>query len=494
MSRVLLPPHWRLQPDRQLRRKDAGRVLIGGSPMGIIRLSEAGAATADALLAGEPIGADPERASLADRLVDRGMAHPLPEPPAQPQYLDVTVIIPVRDDAEGVARTIGSLPNVAKIVVVDDASEPPLSIDISHPSPSVVRRTSDNVGPGQARNLGLAEVETPFVLFVDAAVELGPDTLAELLAYVTDEQMVAVGARVSARPPDGPPSFIDRYEADHSPLDLGPWPSPVRPGAPVAYLPTACLLVRRHSLREVGPFDPELRYGEDVDLIWRLRSVGTIRYVPTAVASHPPRSTIESFARQRLGYGSAAGPLGRRHGAAVAPLRSSRWTLVIVGLALSGHTVAALGLHGLATRLLVPKLGSLSDPVIEAARLTTTGNVWAARTVARSAVRSWWPIAVLGLALPPTRRVALRWLGWALADRMIAARSVDPAMLGLGLIDDVSYGSGVWLGALRSRSLVALCPATNDQSTSGRFTIKSSSWTTSRVSMLRKRIWSLRSP
>ena len=43
----------------------------------------------------------------------------------------------------------------------------------------------------------------------------------------------------------------------------------------VSYVPTAALLVRRAALDSVTPgggavFDPALRYGEDVDLVWRL--------------------------------------------------------------------------------------------------------------------------------------------------------------------------------------------------------------------------------
>ncbi len=477
--------------------------------MGIIRLTDAGAILARSLFSGSDIGEQPSQIALARRLIDRGMAHPVPNDTfpndtfpndtgptltdTGPILTDLTVIMPVHDDHAGLRRSLAALPAVGRIVIIDDCSATPVfaPADATNGVVTVIRN-DHNLGPAGSRNRGLAEVDTAFVLFLDAGVVVDARAIETLLSYFADNTIVAAGPRIVCRP-GANNNAIDRYELDHSPLDLGPLPSLVRPGARVSYLPTACLLVRHHALREVGPFDPALRYGEDVDLIWRLRAVGSVRYVPSVVASHPARSTIIEFAKQRIGYGSAAGPLGVRHGGAVAPLRSSKWTLSVLALVLGGHYSLAALLHSATTRLLVPKLGAVDDRALEAARLTTTGNAWAARTVARSGLRAWWPVLAVGLALSPTRSIARRWLWFSVTERVCLDRETDPRLLALGLLDDLSYGSGVWVGALRSRSLTALLPATNDQSTSGRFTIKSSNWTTSRVSTLRRRMSDLRS-
>ncbi len=490
-----MPAEWTIEPDHALRSKDGGRTLIGGSPMGIIRLTDGGATTARSLFRGEPVGNQSARAQLARRLIDRAMAHPVPAGVA-PRASELTVIMPVHDDQEGVERSLGSLPSVALVVVVDDGSPTPIVAPPHASAPVRIVRNETNIGPAASRNRGLGLLETPLVLFLDAGVVIDEAAIDELLGHFGDDAVVAAGPRILARPArrvDDHLGVLDRYELDHSPLDLGPRPSPVRPGAPVSYLPTACLLVRHDGLREVGPFDPSLRFGEDVDLIWRLRTVGSVRYVPSSTATHPSRSTIAAFARQRVGYGSAAGPLARRHGAAVAPLRSSGWTLTVLALALGGHALPATLVHAATTRALVPKLGTLSDASMEALRLTTTGTLWAARTVARLGTRAWWPLLAVGIALPPTRRVAARWLAMAIIERTATERETDPRLVAMGLLDDLSYGTGVWLGAVRSRSLVALLPATSNQSTSGRLTIKSSNWTTPSVSMLRRRMSAFRS-
>ncbi|HEX7443956.1 MAG TPA: hypothetical protein VF320_08725, partial [Acidimicrobiales bacterium] len=60
--------------DPTVRRVDGGRVLIGGSPLRILRLTEAGSATVDRWEEGAAVGASPGSRRLARRLLDGGLA------------------------------------------------------------------------------------------------------------------------------------------------------------------------------------------------------------------------------------------------------------------------------------------------------------------------------------------------------------------------------------------------------------------------------------
>ena len=77
--------------------------------------------------------------------------------------------------------------------------------------------------------------------------------------------------------------------------------------------------------------------------------------------------------------------------------------------------------------------------------------------------REWWPIGWLALASSPRSRVA-RAAAWAmllpLAHEWLTERpGVDlPRYLMLRLADDAAYGSGVIVGALRSRVPRVLLP------------------------------------
>ena len=75
-----LPAGWSIELDAAARRTDGGRVLIGGAPLRVMRLTEAGARWLDAASAGEPLSAAIGPRRLARRLVDGGLAQPKPPP------------------------------------------------------------------------------------------------------------------------------------------------------------------------------------------------------------------------------------------------------------------------------------------------------------------------------------------------------------------------------------------------------------------------------
>src|SRR5690606_26633581 len=132
--------------------------------------------------------------------------------------------------------------------------------------------------------------------------------LAHLLGHFDDERLALVAPRVRSAHGDvigtNPSRLLVDYERSHSPLDLGPRPALVRPGSRVGHVPAAALVVRRAALASIGGFDTELRYGEDVDAVWRLDEAGwRCRYEPDVVVEHRPRLTWGAWAQQRYHYG-----------------------------------------------------------------------------------------------------------------------------------------------------------------------------------------------
>ena len=405
----------------------------------------------------EPVEPGPGHAKLARRLVAAGMFHPVP--PTEPglDRAAVTVVCPVKDDLAGLRTTLASLPPGVSVVVVDDGSETPVPSSTVERFGSLIRRRSAG-GPGIARQTAMASVATPIVAFVDAGVQLGPDSLERLLRWFADPTTVAVGPRVTSRPG---PGLVARYDLHRSPLDLGSTPAAVGVGSPVTYLPTACLLVRLEDFDEAGGFDERLRWGEDVDLVWRLGRRGEVRYDPSVVVDHPARPSLRAFVGQRIGYGSAAGPLAVRHPGRLAPVRLSGWSLACWLLAAAGRPLAGLLLAGGTAVALRRKLaGTVDDSAVEAALLAGRGHLYAGRALAATATRVWWPLTALTWLLGG-RRVAARVVGLSLVDRWLSAsgspadRLVD---LGLGVIDDAAYGVGVWRAALAERTLEPLLP------------------------------------
>ena len=69
----------RLRPDRGLRSRVGGTVLVGGSPYRLMRLGPAGARQVTAWWAGAPVAGPQAVQALARRLLAAGMAHPVPD-------------------------------------------------------------------------------------------------------------------------------------------------------------------------------------------------------------------------------------------------------------------------------------------------------------------------------------------------------------------------------------------------------------------------------
>lgn len=465
--RPLLPPDWRLRLDPAVRVVDDGRTLIGGSPLRILRLSRAGASVVARLAEGEQLGENVARRNLARRLFDGGFAHPRPVPEEErsPAPREVTAVVPVRGHPDQLKRTLSALAGegLAGIVVVDDGSEREDAEAIAVVTQrfgALLLRRPVNGGPAAARNTGMAAVRTPLVAFIDVDVIPERGWLVDLLAHLADGAVVAVAPRVRSRPTDG--GVRDRFEQRHSPLDLGAAEARVAPRTRIAYVPTVLLLARTEAIDRAGGFDEALRFGEDVDLVWRLIAAGgTVRYQPEARASHAPRSTWSSWVRQRVGYGSAAAPLARRHPGNVPPLAVSWWSLLAWGLAAAGHPAAGVTAAAASTALLPRKLrGRLAHPWAEALRLAGWGHVLAGRWIARAVLRPWWPLAFAAALF--SRRARWAVVAAATVPALLdwdAEIGIDRARyLALRLADDVAYGAGVWVGCWREHSIAALLP------------------------------------
>lgn len=382
---------------------------------------------------------------------------------------DVTVVVPARvTDWTSVRCIIESVPAVVSVIVVDDASTTSCG-DLGR---ARVLRTESSRGPAGARNVGLAEVTTEFVLFLDhdVIVPTGADRAEywdPLMFHFADESVVLVAPRVRSTPGT---SVLHRFEMDSSPLDMGDVPARVAPGSRVSYVPSAALIGRTSTLRDLGGFDESLRYGEDVDLLWRSHAAGfACRYEPMVEMHHEPRSTWTDWLRQRFQYGTAAGALESRHPGSTRPVRMNRWSALVLGLAAAGHPVLATGVAVSTVARLSRRFGSIPERWILSLRLAGRGHLFAARTVLEASVRTWWPITAL-LALRSRRvrfvvgaflivRAVVMWRRHEHISNDPESIPLDPIRTSLAKIaDDAAYGTGVWFGAARTGTWECLRP------------------------------------
>ena len=264
-----------------------------------------------------------------------------------------------------------------------------------------------------------------------------------------------------------PSTTAGRYEQARGSLDLGSQQARVVPGGRVSYVPTAALVVRRAALGSIAPrpaFDPALRYGEDVDMIWRLHEADwRIRYEPSVQVPHDSPATWAGLLGRRFRYGTSAGPLARRHPANLAPLVLQPWPAATVAAALARRPVAAtagtlaawLDITSAVRRVGVPADGA------PAAALTAIRQTWLG--IGRYAAQFAAPALLAALAVPgsPGRRAAAAslLLGPPLTAYADRQPQLDLLRYTLAHIaDDVCYGAGVWTGCLRERTLIPVTP------------------------------------
>ena len=469
-----LPPGLRIELDQDTKRLGDGS-LFGGSPARVMRLTPAGTAALAELQAGPVRSA--AAGQLARRLTDAGLAHPVLPDLAEPGAATVTVIIPVRDRPAMLARCLAAASTRYPVIVIDDGSADPDAIAaIAARHGATVRHRAVNGGPAAARNTGLTGVETDLIAFLDSDCVPPSDWVARLALHFADPLAGAVAPRIV--PVSGQAEAAGRpaarYAAACGSLDLGSRPARVQPNSRVAYVPTAALVVRRSALDSLAggqsPFDPALRYGEDVDMIWRLHEAGwRIRYEPSVQVAHDGPVSWAGLFERRFRYGTSAAPLARRHPANMAPLVLHPWPAVTVGALLARRPAsAAAGLAGawLHVTTALRRAGVPADGT-PAATVTAVRQTWLG--IGRYATQFGVPAVALVLVRPRGKSAARRWgrraaaasllLGPALNGYAECRPELDPVRFTLARIaDDICYGAGVWAGCLRERTLVPVRP------------------------------------
>lgn len=485
----------------------SGELLFGGSPWGLARLSAPARSWAQGVLrpgAGPALPGDEIERATARLLVDRGLALPV-LPPRPPRPEEIEVVVPVYGSPAPLGRLLAALAAAGparrlRVTVVDDGSAEPEAREIArvcaeHDARLIV--LPENRGPGGARNAGLAATTAELVALLDADTLPTRDWLDRLVPHFEDPGVAAVAPRVRGTVTGaGPGSVLERFEARRGGLDLGPHPRRVAPGGQVGYVPTAALVVRRAALPD-PPFEPGLRVGEDVDLVWRLVDSGwTVRYVPDAEVHHEVRSGVAAWARRHAAYGSSAVPLDRRYPGRLAPAALG-WPglTMLAGAAVTagggrmgravGSVTAALGL-GLQVGVSVQRFRKRGLPASAGVEIAVLGLRSEATAIGHALRREWWPLgaAAVVLSFAPVPRVravarAAVVLGMlpTVPDTLRAARHgwqhrqgagtpaddagapLDPARhLALRLGADAAYGTGVIRVAVRSRHLAVLLP------------------------------------
>lgn len=290
--------------------------------------------------------------------------------------IDVTVLIPARDEADRIGPCVRSLvPTGAQILVIDDGSTDDTRSVAEEAGALVVgagRLPEGWAGKAHALQVGLEIAATSVVVTVDADTRATPDFLQSMVSALGDRDFVSAGARVDA--PDSMGRAVHASMLATLVYRFGP-PGVAHRRADRVMANGQCMVFDREALVQAGGFESVASsLTEDIELARRLAHDGH------EVAFEDATSVLDV-----AGYGDARATLtGWGRSLALREVTSLPW--MAADLAVIWSTMA----------LPLPRLVVGRGDVIDVASLALRFGVAA---VTRSAFRQHgWPLLVAPLA------------------------------------------------------------------------------------------------
>lgn len=191
-----------------------------------------------------------------------------------------TIGRPCLDDCLS-ALAAAAQPPPHEVYLVDDRPLPDRPVDTSACGPLADRLhvlTTGGRGPAAARNAGLRQVSTEWVVFLDDDVKVLPDWGARLARDLGDADAMTAGIQGRLVVPAAPGRRPTDWERCTSGLEDAAWA-------------TADMAYRTGAIREIGGFDERFRraFREDADLALRVEDNGWSLLKGARSTLHPVR-------------------------------------------------------------------------------------------------------------------------------------------------------------------------------------------------------------
>lgn len=239
--------------------------------------------------------------------------------PVQPPVMSIVLVCWNNNDyLEPCLRSLydGGLSSSFDVVVTDNGSTDGSQAMLAEKFPHVRLIQNDhNVGLGKASNQGIQATQGRYVLLLNNDTLVNASALDSLVDFLEQNpEAGAVGGKLLN--PDG--SFQSGYAGFSTLLEefliatrLGEF---IWKGYPshgdsdqvraVGWLSSACLLLRRSALNEVGLLDESyFIYGDEADLQFRLNKAGwKVFYLPDAEIIHYGGRSMDRWRRRKMVY------------------------------------------------------------------------------------------------------------------------------------------------------------------------------------------------
>jgi len=217
----------------------------------------------------------------------------------------VSVVICARNASRTIESCIQSTLKYSptEVIVIDGVSSDD-TVRIASRYPCKVY-SDEGRGIAYARQLGAEKARTPYLVFVDADVELlGSNALLTLLNELIRNNWAAIHAQIVD---DGRYStYWDKCESVH-------WEIVFNRPIERKYMSTAACMMRRDLILRYKLDTSFVVATEDGDFFYRISKDGYRFGVSTARAFHHHRSSFGGFVRQRINYGRGNARFALKH-------------------------------------------------------------------------------------------------------------------------------------------------------------------------------------
>lgn len=224
-----------------------------------------------------------------------------------PSSPKISVIIPVRNEAAGIAECLEAVYNQSyqphEVIVVDGHSTDGTVLNAKRWPVKIVYE--DYHTRAGACQVGIENSTGEYIAFTDADCIPDEGWLKNLITEFDDSKLVGLAGATKQKVEKG-------FWPESISLALGTF---LGSGESIQWRvynnkhyirsSSGCnSIYRRHGLLEVGGFNTGLSGGEDEEINKRISRIGRLAYIPMAVISHNHKiSSVKSFARRMYKYG-----------------------------------------------------------------------------------------------------------------------------------------------------------------------------------------------
>ncbi len=348
-----------------------------------------------------------------------------------PSLASITVIVPVRNEARFIARTLECLlaqdydPARFEILVIDGGSsdgtqEIVSNFAIKHANLRLLRNPRQL--SSAARNVGIRHARGEIVLLIDGHCELHDRLYLQKLTAAFERS----GADALGRPQPLDVSDANSFQAALAAARnsrLGHHPDSFIYSAAERFVPAKSVAAayRRQVFEQIGTFDERFDACEDVEFNHRLDRAGLrCFFTPEAAVAYVPRNSLGGLFRQLTRYGRGRIRLLRKHRDTFS-LGSMVPLAFVVGLVVGGALSLVskwVALAYLATLLLYAAivLGTSLAIAFRRSRLANERN---------PALLVWLPLLFATIHVASGTGMILELLAPAPSIRAIAEESLD---------------------------------------------------------------------